>query len=189
MATIIFDFDDTLFDTTQLKQDVLRVATSEHFLKHDDVVEAYKEACRDSNYTFENHAFCLKKKYPELKIEGFLQDLHNLLNSDYVFEGVETALKELDQEHKLILLTKGERDFQLIKLEKSGLKEIFNNQNLHIVNDNKAEYLKNLSIAGEEIYFLNDKDNENKAVKELFPHFNVISVSQDNSVLKIIKKI
>ncbi len=170
MAIIIFDFDDTVFDTNRLKNDVV-----ERFvlngIKRDLAEDSYHKAKSENGvYSLNSHICSINNSQNTEVPKDFYIWFENLDLTQYVFSDVEVLLSELKQNHKLILLTKGENEFQNFKINKSGLAEHF--AEIHITAGDKEIYLESFNFA-EPVIFINDKSDENQKVQEKFPHFHV----------------
>jgi FMN phosphatase YigB (HAD superfamily) len=171
MATIIFDLDDTLINTHLLKESVADKLFS-YGIPRDIVDSAYHIAKeRAGNYTLQAHVDVIREKHSfEIPEDVFVwfstEDL-----SVYVFPEYETILETLRENHTLILLTKGEAEFQKMKIAGSGLGTYF--QHIHI-----TPYPKEVLLSREEfelpIVFVNDKKEENEKIKELFTDFQIV---------------
>lgn len=187
MATIIFDFDDTLFDTNRFKKDIFQILEKTG-LKKDLLQKTYLEVIEKDNYTFKKHLKEIRRSVSKLNTKEVSKSLHNLLENKYLFESVEINLKKLKERHKIILLTKGDVEFQNIKIKESGISKIFNKKDIYIVAKDKLSIIKKINLE-EEVYFINDKKTENDLIKKEFPKFKYFLVSNKNSVTEIIRQI
>ncbi len=168
MATIIFDFDDTLFDTALLKEDIFLEIIS-HGATKEQVLNSYKK-CNEKfgNYTLKEHINILNNEY-DLKISEDIFSWFESLNfTSYLFKETISSLEKLSEKHNLILLTKGDITFQKIKLEGVNILKYF--KELFIVDGNKEVFLKDKYFTPP-VYFINDKESENEKIQELFPEF------------------
>jgi FMN phosphatase YigB (HAD superfamily) len=162
MATIIFDFDDTLFDTKKLKRDIFCKLQS-HGIENSIIKKTYKE-CRH-NYCPQRHVRILKKNGSE--IPGSIKLWISRFDfKPYLFEKVHEELEFLSKENYLILLTKGDLNFQKKKINGSNISLFF--KEIHIIQKEKEDFLKDKNYKYP-IHFINDKKSENKKIKKLFP--------------------
>jgi FMN phosphatase YigB (HAD superfamily) len=162
MATIIFDFDDTLFDTKKFKKDIFGELISLG-IKENIIKKTYKE-CRN-DYCLLKHIKALKKH--NLQIPNLIhKKISNLSLKSYLFPKVAKDLKKLSKENYLILLTKGDKGFQNTKINSSNISKYF--EEIHITKKNKEEFLKDKKYP-HPIYFINDKKSENRIIKKMFP--------------------
>lgn len=162
MATIIFDFDDTLFNTKKLKEDIFNQLAS-HGIGKTMIEKTYKE-CR-SSYCLTRHIQILKENDSHIP-----DSIHNWFSNfnleNYLFSKTINNLERLSQNNCLILLTKGDKRFQNIKIKGSKISKYF--KEIHITQKNKEEFLKNKKYM-HPIYFINDKKSENEIIKNKFP--------------------
>jgi FMN phosphatase YigB (HAD superfamily) len=170
MTIIIFDFDDTVFDTNRLKNDVVERFVL-HGIKRDVAEDAYHKAKSENGVYSLNSHICTINNLQNTEVpKDFYNWFENLDLTQYVFSNIEVLLSDLKQNHKLILLTKGENEFQNFKINKSGLAEHF--AEIHITQNEKEIFLQDF-LFEEPVIFINDKLDENQKVQEKFPHFRV----------------
>lgn len=181
MATFIFDFDDTIFDTKKLKIHIFEKLSN--FDMDKIIIEkTYKETLLENNgnYILKKHLenlFHDKENFTEITA-NFLSWFYNLDFKKYILPKIEETLNILNKEHYLILLTKGDEDFQNIKIKGSGLDKYF--KEINIVNGKKEEFLTNIKYS--EIIFINDKESENEIIKNKFPNIKIINPNQKGDI-------
>lgn len=179
MATYIFDFDDTLFD---VKKMVLRMF---HILEKNGIKLAkiqetfYRSKDINNNYILTRHIDLLAKE-SRLNKKEFKRQWGELDLSKFLFKDALFVLHTVKKNHTIILLTKGNLNFQKEKIRKTKLNKIFEEKNIYIVKHKKENLIKKLKLQGE-IYFINDKQEENLKIKELFPNFII-----KNTIKKVI---
>jgi putative hydrolase of the HAD superfamily len=140
---LVFDADDTLWDSNihfLEAFDEFAAAVIDSGLPvdrtkvHDAVRRAELELIKSHGYGRRPYVIALHRAASELapgdpyarlreeieRIGAILIDRHCEL-----LPGVETTLTELAQRHKLMMFTKGQRDEQMLKLERSGLARLF----------------------------------------------------------------
>jgi FMN phosphatase YigB (HAD superfamily) len=176
MSIVIFDFDDTIFDTKKLKNDLfLKIADFGFHI--DDVAVVYEESKdKNKNYMPNTHLDFLLKKYKNDLVpeeDWFL----NFDYTSYVFPEIFPILNSLkSQNHKIILLSKGEGLFQEIKIKNSKITDWVDE--VFIVANNKEDFLKEKNFETD-VYFINDKNNENEVIRKNFPDFIVFENIND----------
>lgn len=171
MAIIIFDFDDTLFDTQKLKEKIFD-KLFEYGISKEIIHESYKESQNLLGvYSPENHTKILRDLY-NFDVSKKLNDwIANLDLSSHIFPEVDSLLKDLKNNNHLILLTRGKKNFQTFKIDQSDISRYFHET--HIIEDAKEIFLKGM-VFDEEVYFINDKESENSIIKDNFPNFHII---------------
>lgn len=187
MPIIIFDFDDTLFDTKRFKLDIFEAIRSEGF-EDNTINETYLNILKTDTYNFEKHIKALEDKSNTSNTSSLLKNLMNLPYPTYVFEGVPETLAKLKENYKLVLLTKGDEFFQKFKLEKTDLNKFFASRDVYVVSDDKANAASKMELDGE-VYFVNNNPKENAEVAGMFPNFKYILVSPENPVSKVLENL
>lgn len=181
MATFIFDFDDTIFNTKRLKLDIFEKISS--FGVDKKIVETtYKDTLsqNEGNYILKKHLenlFREKGNFAEIENET-LNWFHNLDFKTYILPEIEGVLKNLKEKNTLILLTKGNPDFQNIKIEKSELGTYF--EEINIVEGKKEEFLESRSY--NDAFFINDKESENEIIRTRFPNIKTINPNRKGGI-------
>jgi FMN phosphatase YigB (HAD superfamily) len=179
MAIIIFDLDDTLYDTTRFRKDIEQVFASHEFPEA-DIRESYRSVVSTRGYTFEEHIRELAKKHSNLDPILFLPNLLALFEKTYIFPGVLETLEQLKNSYTLVLVTLGEEKIQRLKIENAGIEKYFNS--IHSIEKDKEKLLRDLNFQGE-IYFVNNNLVENEKVRKHFPHFVVIDAKSGEPVV------
>lgn len=188
MATIIFDFDHTLFDTKSLRAFIASLLNNHGVPVELDTASEKKHRLKTkNNYGFLEHLDELKPhghKIPNKVIESFFTlDLEKHLKGD-----VHTALRELQKrKHTFILLTKGIDYFQRFKIRQSGIEGYFGN-NIYICEDTKEHTLGHL-LKEDTTYIINDNTDEVISAHRLFPHLHYIVIKGPKTDLSKIKHI
>jgi FMN phosphatase YigB (HAD superfamily) len=171
MATIIFDFDDTLFKTHNLKKTIFAKMESLG-IPSEIIINTYEISKKKFNhYTPNNHIRVINEM-------GFFnigeKQKREINDIDFSLHGVNevyNTLLVLSKKHHLILLTIGDKDFQKLKIHKSGLHPFFHE--IHIIDDKKEDFISSQNFI-DDIYFINDKESENKKIRKMFPNIKVI---------------
>lgn len=179
MATIIFDFDDTLFDTKSLKEKIFNKLI-ENGVPFDVVHQSYKDSQKVLGiYSPNNHIKVLKDIH-NIDINENLNDwIMSLDLETYIFPEVNNLLNNLHTKHNLILLTLGDKDFQSLKINQSQISHYF--KEIHIIDYSKELFLKKID-SNHETYFINDKDEENNTIEKSFPNLNIIKKMHGKSI-------
>lgn len=118
------DFDSTLFDTYQFKQGIYDILTKNGIDKsYLDLYIKNNQRLFNIKEVFENIT-----ETKNIPIENFLKPLEELYSRSYefVYEDVVDFLKYLkSKNHKLHILTWGEKELQKAKVMSSGIAEYF----------------------------------------------------------------
>lgn len=181
MAIFIFDFDDTIFNTKKLKSDIFE-KLSNFDMDIETIETTYKNTLSQNrgNYILKKHLENLfRERKNFLKIEKEILNWFNCLDfKKYILYRVEEMLENLKKRHSLILLTKGDPDFQNIKIEKSKLGTYF--EEINIVEGKKEEFLEEKKY--NDVFFINDKESENEIIHTKFPSIKIINPNQKGDV-------
>lgn len=176
---VFFDFDDVLFDRDKFIQALIK----RFFGEEKKFLETYKKYFKDKGeeYSLKKHLKILGLDCREDEYNLFFRDL-----SEFVYPRAGQVLSwTRNKTEEIILLSRGDAEFQGKKIKGSGLKDFFKKI---VVTKNKLRYLKSRDITeGKDVFFVNDDLGENREIKKFFPYFK-IAESLD-SFEKIIKKI
>ncbi len=180
---IIFDLDNTLFNTSLLKEDLREV-----FIKHGLTDEEFWSTLRESYnidpetkgcYSIEKH-FCVFKNFNEDKKNKIEQETKKIIyqrGRGYLYDDVVPALNKLKkQKEKLILISKGIDSFQKLKLDVINLRDFFNK--IYITPGDKIDILKNVTN-GQPIFDINDHAEESHLVTKNFPNISCILIRRN----------
>jgi len=181
MATIIFDFDDTLFETHKLKDSIFETMNT-WGLPHQTILETYEKSIKKFlHYTPENHLLTINEMTEFNIPDHRISEIKNLDFSFYQGQVTKKILSNLAKNNTLILLTLGDQNFQEFKIAKSGLAPYFHK--IQIVPAQKEKFLLAQNYQGQ-VFFINDKKIENDLIRKMFPHFQVIDFHIKTGSLK-----
>ena len=145
----IFDFDDVIFYTTKFRKEYTYTFFEKLSINH-EILEEYYQKARGEN-------FSMKKliKYFSLKEEIYdevMQDCINFANKELI-----EIIKKLGKENCFII-TYGEEEFQLDKIRRVGVENLFS-EVFVVVSDEKKELIEKIcnQFRNETILFVDDK--------------------------------
>ncbi len=184
MFMFIIDFDDTLFDTEQFKQDRLMAleqagVSREVFVKTQQQARCSEQA--NFEYTDERHARALGEcGYDEAGMLQLLQQVWKQKDlSSYLFPDTQLFLEQcIVAKQKLILLSRGSPEWQKRKIEQSGIEHYF--QEVVIVGAEKVNAVNALRQSSEQVFFINDKIDETVEIHRLFPEIILVLKKPDH---------
>ncbi|HLC69597.1 MAG TPA: HAD family hydrolase [Patescibacteria group bacterium] len=181
MFKIVFiDLDHTIFDTRRFVADTKKIFYAIG-VKEDDFVHSYLFAIHGNktgpvgyyDYTFKNHLTALQDLGYKFKKETE-EELDQLFRNDYLFPD---SLKFLDKMRevgkKIILVTAGNKVFQMKKLRSVGLQNFFDV--IMIPHYEKQKAIIKILPRKTNALFINDSLRENKLIKETLPWLKVIA--------------
>ena len=170
LAKIIIDFDDTLFDTVSMKEDLLAL-----FARFGMSAEKFWETYRASyfrndlaSYNLWHHVDIACQQFSNLDKKSLLTEAEAFFkNGRYLLAGVMDFLNELrNLGVPLILLSLGDAEFQKQKVESVGVAKFFNE--VIFTGRKKVDAIQPLiKEANGDIIFINDKINETREVVAL----------------------
>ena len=172
MATVIFDFDNTLFETQSHKERMFRLFESSG-IPRDQVLSAYEDLVspRERMYDMHEHRELLGKRgfdFPREHVDSFLGESF----AAHLMPGAADLLSALrSRGHRLVLLTKGIDSFQRIKIRQAGIEEFFDE--IHTCTGKKEHVLAKLDLP-EHAYFINDSWKETESIARHFPALHCI---------------
>ena len=175
---IVLDFDDTIFNTHQLMQEVLAVFNNLGF-QEEQFWDAYKE-CRKRVGDFDKEILInllselksFDKEKVGTEIDSIISKSRNFVYHDF-FDFVSGFDKK-----DLILLSFGATDFQRTKIENSGIIPYF--EKVIITSDDKTIDLESIfkKSANEKMFFIEDKGGQIDKVKEKLPQIIVMKMER-----------
>lgn len=174
---IIIDFDDTLFDTLALKEDIKEILAHHGINQRlfDESYQAAKTRNCHGDYDFGTHLSVLEDKCIDFEKNEVARDLEYLKKNlgKYLSAEADDFLEYFKQRNiPLILLTVGDEKIQRSKISQSKIEKFFHK--IRVVN-NKAHCFDELAAPETgEIVFINDKIQETKEVLRTFPHLKAI---------------
>ena len=158
MRKIIIDFDHTLFNAQAFKKDLAKAL---------DIKKLYK----NNNYKQQI------KKFSQQQQQKFLKILKN--SKQYLYKDAISFLKSV-QKNQIILLSKGQPEFQKIKIKNCKLEKYLK---IKTVSKSKINFIKHFKNK-QEIIFINDRGKEIDAIKKKFPQIHAIWIRRANGQYK-----
>lgn len=167
----IIDLDHTLYDTGKMYQGIVRTFI-ESGAKREDIIDTAKLADDRSSGVYDYHPYkhaCLLSD----RVYGFDVKMFEeyKIQEDFMYADAYSFLESLRQYcQKIILLTAGNREFQLQKLESTKIVKFVDE--INIVAGQKEKFLA--SHSGK-IFFFNDNLDENMKIASLYPRVHIVS--------------
>ena len=139
LIKLYIDFDSTLFNTEKFYMDFLNICEKNGIKKQN--IELHKKEMLNNRDVFDLEEFMLVLLEKNIISNSIVNQVNNLYLNDYVYEDVVPVLEDLTGKYELILLTYGNHNYQMHKIQSSGLKKYFNKI---IVTNNKKNELENV---------------------------------------------
>lgn len=175
------DFDETLFHTEDLKNGFLNVMR-QYGVKPEDFWATIASAENQGrgatyyDYTFEKHAAKLRQKGYDVP-DTVIGELSSVIEraSSFVFPDAAAFIADLrGRAARLVLLSSGNRPFQLAKIAATGLASLFDD--VVIIHDHKETIVDYFTEQGKKpAVFVNDNLQENIRITEVLPSVAVVS--------------
>ena len=149
----IFDFDDVIFHTTRHRKEHMFVLLEKAGIPLEKI-EAYYKVARVN-------LFSLKKILEHFSVPPNLYGEIMNESKSYINKDIFEFIKKIDKKDKYIV-TYGDAEFNKEKLIYSGAFELFNEQNIFIVQGSKKEIVESICTKhkDEEVIFIDDKEKE-----------------------------
>ncbi|MFA7254324.1 MAG: HAD family hydrolase [Patescibacteria group bacterium] len=178
MRTKIFiDFDGTLYNTSKAKGDLFLIFEKAGFSR-DEILSAYQAECLD--YKFSPPRFMDRlgriRKY---NISLAKARIDNLITSasKYLYEDTIPFLEKLDREkYEVNLITMGNKDFQKLKVESSGITKFF--ENSYYTDEQKWLYFPKIISGDEKFIFIDDRSDTVYNVGKIFPRAMALTIDR-----------
>lgn len=171
---IFIDFDNTLFNSTKLKEEIFNILASAN-ISRDQFLEIYKKV-HASGYT--HRRFVKVLSIPNEK--KVLQGLNKLTkdSSKFVYNDALWFINKYLGKAKLILVSWGDVFYQRKKILASGLYDYFDK--VLLVNKKKYSILGKHIIKNENNYFINDNPIENREITQVFPNLKILTIKRED---------
>jgi len=181
---LFVDFDKTLFDTSQVKERLMRIFSQLGF-SQSEIEQTYIAESLDGKFNPEGQAKRLCDIRPfnieiaELKIKSMIFDSNKLLYFDTI-----GFLDDVDRnKYEVNLLSYGDEDFQKRKVKHSGIIDKFDN--IYITNIEKQIYLKDIVKSNEYFVVIDDRGDALEKISKKFPKsFMILIVRNIENILR-----
>lgn len=175
---IFIDFDGVLFNTGQMRDELFEILKNENF-SFEEINQAYVDECADGNYRPDGHLKRLAEihsfdqKLALNKIDQLIKNCKKYL----FFDTIEVLGKLSKKYDELILLTLGDSDFQMAKIEACDISKYFS----QVLDTQipKWQFLQNIVDQNEEFIVLDDRDDNLIKIQEHFPKSKVVKMVRD----------
>jgi phosphoglycolate phosphatase-like HAD superfamily hydrolase len=187
---VILDLDYTLFDTARFKRALAR-SLKPYGVNHDLFFNFYPQAVQKQDgkykYSVNKHLSLLRQRVADIPRVQALSRIKKVVEQSYLYL-YPTSVRFLQHLKKngfrLILVTHGDKSFQMKKIKHSGIQKYFTKT---IVSDRlKAITLKPLVKNYDEVFFISDHAGELKQVKtelpQLLPVMKLVDYSSRSQV-------
>ncbi|MFB6226332.1 MAG: HAD family hydrolase [Candidatus Paceibacteria bacterium] len=179
---IVFDFDNTLFDTETKKQNLYKMAEI-HGYSHDEARQIYKKARTENEkiiMSLSSYMKVLRERVneddKEFKSDQVSEIITELKGGDGLLPYAAEFLKYcLSEGLETYVLSLGQKDWQEEKVQQSGIKDFMPEDNIvytNSTNGGKQRFLRQLfgdDFTGSETLFVNDKPDETGDILSDFP--------------------
>jgi FMN phosphatase YigB (HAD superfamily) len=118
--TLIFDFDDTLFNSAKLKE--ILIGESIKLGLNKSAARRQYLKLRTSSFSPEKYG---TKAFSKDNQKIFIARFKTQITPNLVYPGARQLLAKLGKEYRLVLFSYGDPAFQAYKVQKSGLKKYF----------------------------------------------------------------
>lgn len=170
---IIFDFDDTIFDTQKFKESFKKVFYSVGVSEdlYNDTYYTAKVIWKGKTlfrYSLDKQFEAIVRKNPKINLRQLRAEMNSFLINlkRFVFTDFYEFVKDVAKEN-LFLVSFGGGDFKRRKIKGSGVVKFFSQIE---IGDSKAEMIKNLKInSDEKIFVIDDKPIQLAIIKEVLP--------------------
>ena len=182
---IIFDFDNTLFSTSQFKKELIgnfkKLGITQEIFEKTYFASKKNKKYQGYNY----HIKLIKKIYPKYSFKQLKDVFKRTLRKSYffVYPEVLKILPNLSLKYELVLISFGEKNFQRKKIKNSGLEKFF--KKIIISSQfNKISSFSKIFRKKAQIFFIEDNPLVLKAVKKKFPEVITICLTRKKKLKK-----
>jgi FMN phosphatase YigB (HAD superfamily) len=176
MKTKIFiDFDDTLFNTKEVKKQMF-ACLEEHGFSMDQILDSYKADYAEGGFTIEGFLAKLGqiRSFDEIETKRKILSIYQKTG---ILSDTLPFLKNIDRgKYEVNLLTYGSPTHQKEKVKISGLEKYFDN--LYYTPIFKTKYLKKLLSSDAHFIFIDDLSEVVADITQAFPRAKVIKINR-----------
>lgn len=170
--TFIFDLDDTILDTVKLK-DIIFKDMADCGASMDEIQATYAACTHNGSlYSPEKHIALLKAQAPNLDESEIMSRIDIINWQALVIPGSKEMVDEARKMGQVILLTKGDYSFQARKLVGTNIQDWFNDV---IITPAAKEKVIEQMNTDTDVFVINDKEEENNAMKKIKPNWTYIN--------------
>lgn len=141
---LVFDFDDTVFDTERFKEERFYTSLSEYGVSREEFKSHYQKY-RDTNPVYDIHLhlqeLCAEKNI-DIPVEDVVFSMVRGIDQ-YVFPEYKPIFEKYGREN-IFILSQGSEHFQMLKIKHSEIEEKI--EKAYIVAENKENTLHDLSL-------------------------------------------
>lgn len=187
ITTVVFDFDNTLFDTERIKEFFWRIA-SIHGFTQDETLEMYREAREHGDQititmesflrTIKEHLAARGQTIKEREVHDLIREMEE---AHFLVPGAKRALEFVQRRNiERYLLSLGVTEWQEQKVKKSGVADYFLPDHILYttrLDTGKSEALRELfgeDFSGEATVLINDKPDETRELLGAFQNLVVL---------------
>lgn len=183
---IIFDWDDTLFETSKFIKNIKCDFSRRFKISEEDFTKAYQKSYDEKKcWQLEKFARELKKIIPGIKQKMILTEWNAWLTQakKFVYPDVRPFFDKLEKrgDTKKILISFGQKKFQWQKIENSGLKFFFDKIIIDSTDVAKEKIITRIfknREPGVEVFFVEDKGSGVEVVKKNNPGINSVWIKR-----------
>ena len=129
---IYIDFDGTLFNSTKLYKDFINI-----FLKHNLKKEYLENIIKENYHKEKNYIILAQKLIKDNNLNiSILNEINNLYSNNLLFKDTIPFLEKYYKKYDLILLTLGNKEYQLKKINSINITKYF--KDIIITNKDKS---------------------------------------------------
>jgi len=186
---IILDFDDTIFNTYQLFQELIKIFQGAGFTE-EEFKKKYRETKNKAGGFELETILRLSRQLKSFDEEKVRKEIDSLVSDaeKFVYPDLADFTESFDKKN-LVLLSCGETNFQREKIEKSKIASFFNKIIISPTEENKTDNLKNIfqKNCAEKIFFIDDKAEQIDRIKKDLPQIIVLKMERPQGKHKDIK--
>ena len=175
---IVLDFDDTILNTGDWTNELIKVFLKEGFSREEYEVnyEKSKEEKGDFDAELMIKLFIQIKKIDSEKIK---KEIENVINRsrDYLYEDFFDFAKSFDKKD-LTLVSVGLEEIQMAKIKNTGIVSFFNKISIPLKHKSDEIELIVKKYPGEKIFFIDDKAKQIDEAKKRLPQIIAIKIER-----------
>ena len=172
---ILIDFDGTIFNTEQLKENLFSLLESAGFTT-EEILRGYRDECKDFKFSI-NGMLGRLSKVRQFDIANARDGVEKIYEKTpkWIFDDLYPFLSKIDRKkYEVSIFTLGDLDFQKKKAESSGIANYFDN--IYYTDKQKWDSLAKIVSKDEEFILVDDRPDTISKISSYYVNATALQI-------------